>query len=135
LDRDRWAFLATRAYTKGLLSFNKEERGDDRWRLREAIILSEVERDTVVRLDTMVHAAESAAAQYVDSNVFKHHHDKAVSVYHKVRAMLQPYKYAMEMERGTEETLRQTWIDAFGDPDGPEVQKAIEYLETGNVSS
>jgi hypothetical protein len=116
---------------RGLLKFSADERGDDRWRLREAIILSEVERDSVVKLDMMVHVAESAAAQYVDSNVFKHHHDKATTVFHKVRAMLQPYKYSAALSENLMDSLTQAWINEFGDPDGPAVHELIRKLENG----
>jgi len=118
---------------RGLLKFTEDEQKNDRWRLREAIVMSEVERDIVVQLDTMVHMSESAAAQYVDTNVFKHHHDKATNVYHKVRATLQPYRYAVEMSGDTMNALEQAWIDAYGDPDGPEVQEMIRYLESNDV--
>jgi len=132
LERDRWSFLAVRAYTRGLLKFTADERSDDRWRLKESIILSEVERDAVVQLNTMVHTAESAAAQYVSSDVFRHHHDKAVKVYGKVRHLLQPY--AHKSTGANAASLRDMWIKAFGDPNGEAVQKTIELLRRDNVS-
>jgi len=92
LESDRWSFLAVRAYYKGLLTFRESERKDDRWKLREELIMSEVERDVLLGLHSMLHAEDVGAAQYVAGNdVFRYYHERAKKQYASFADLAQPY--------------------------------------------
>lgn len=129
MDKDRWSFLAVRAYTKGLLSFSTAEQDDCRWQLREEILLAEVERDTLAKLHEMLHMAEASAAQYVDQSVFDHHYKAAKTQYHEFSKLMYPFGTdSRPIDKQLTETLRDIWLREFGDPDSDAVKRTQEYL-------
>lgn len=129
MDKDRWTYLAVRAYSKGLVTFKEEEREDIRWRLREEILLSEIERETLAKLHEMVHLAETSAAQY-DSGNFDYHHKAANKQYHAYTKLMYPYGSGTKtVDQNTVEDLITRWKSKYGDPEGPEVKKTIEALK------
>lgn len=112
------------------MTFRKDEQEDDRWRLREEILLAEVERDNLTKLHDMLHTAESAAAQYVEQQIFDHHYKAAQKQYQAVSLLLLPYKTDEKpIDQQVIENLDELWRAEFGDPDGPDVQAAIEDLK------
>lgn len=130
MDRDRWAYLAIRAYAKGLLNFSHLEQEDDRWRLREEILLAEVEREALAKLHEMIHLAEVSAAQYTEHNTFEPHYKAAQKQYHAYSKLMYPFGTDdRSIDKKLVDDLTSMWVNAFGDPDGPAVQKTIEYLK------
>jgi len=138
LDKDRWSNLAVRAYAKGLVSLNEAERSDDRWKLREAVLLSEVEREALMQMHAMVHLEECSAAQYSGGNdIFKYYRDQAREQYAGFVKLAMPYsKVASGIAKSTMDTLADLWKETFGDPNDPEVaatiEKDIEAMKQGN---
>lgn len=129
MDSDRWTYLAVRAYTKGLVTFKEEEREDIRWRLREEILLSEVEREVLAKLHEMVHLQEASASQYVDQTTFDHHHNAANKQYHSYAKLMYPYGTdAKTLDQKTVDELVTRWKEVYGDPDSPKVKRAIEAM-------
>ena len=133
MDRDRWSYLAVRAYTKGLVRFTEDERRDVRWRLREEILLAEVERELLAKLHEVVHLAESSAAQYVSQSVFDHHYDAAKQQYHSFSQLMYPFGTDdRPIDKAVFDTLSELWVREFGDPDDDGVQATIEALRNMN---
>lgn len=131
MDKDRWTYLAIRAYTRGLVTFKSDEREDDRWKLREELLLSEVERDVLAKLHEVVHLAEVSAAQYVSQEVFEHHYRAANKQYHSFSVLTYPFATDDKpIDQQTITALTDLWIKEFGDPDSPEVQKTCDYLRS-----
>jgi hypothetical protein len=113
------------------VTFAKDEREDDRWRLREELLLGEVERDTLAKLHEMVHLAEISAAQYVSQNVFDHHYKAANKQYHAFCRLAYPYGTdEASVDERTIEALAELWRAEFGDPDSPEVEATRKYLQS-----
>ena len=134
MDKDRWSYLAVRAYARGLLTLSQQEQIDDRWQLREEILLAEVERESLAKLHEMVHLAETSAAQYVDQNVFDHHYKAARKQYHAFSKLMYPFGTDdRPIDQQTFDTLRDAWLREFGDPDGEAVKRTIAYLQTLKV--
>jgi len=121
LESDRWSYLAVRAYSKGLLTFKAIDRRDDRWKLREELILSELERDILLGIHRMLHAEDVAAAQYIAGNdVFRYYHERAKKQYASVASLEQPYDkrdYQFSDEKSTIDRMIDVWKQEFGDPD------------------
>ena len=112
------------------MSFTEEEQTDSRWRLREEILLSEVERDILAKLHEMVHLAEVSAAQYVEQKVFEHHYKAANKQYHSFSRLVFPYGTdSKTADASTAEALFDIWKKEFGDPNSEEVKKTIELLK------
>jgi hypothetical protein len=132
LVRDRWYTLALRAFTSGLTSFSLDERKDTRWRLKEELMLMELERIEAFKLHRMVHEAESAAAQYsAGSNVFEHHYNRARKQYTAASTLLLPYRDKIESVGQVDmDSSIDAWKEAFGNPDSEIVQRTIEFLRT-----
>lgn len=127
MDSDRWSYLAVRAYTKGVLKLSSEERQDSRWRLREELLLGEVERDIVGELRQMLHRTEIAAAQYsAGGNIFKHHYEQATVHYVGYQKAMMPYDKSYEFDS---KALIRAWNEVYGDPETPEVAKQIAETE------
>ena len=127
MDSDRWSYLAVRAYAKGLLKFTSEERREERWRLREEILLGEVERDVTCELRRLLHNAEVSAAQYsAGGNVFSAHYKNAVVQYESYVKAVMPYKNV----QGSCDTtaLVDLWSAVYGDMHDPTV--ATQIAET-----
>ena len=132
MDGDRWTYLAVRAYSKGLVTFAEEERQEERWRLREEILLSEVEREVLAKLHEVVHLAESSAAQYVSQSTFDHHYTAAKKQYHALSRLVYPFGTdERPIDQQTVDSLKALWVQEFGDPDGESVKRAIEELRSG----
>jgi len=132
LDKDRWTYLAVQAYTKGLVSFDSAERSDDRWQLREEILLSEVERSLLAKLHEMVHLAESSAAQYISQSAFDHHYGAAKKQYQAFSKLMYPFGTDnAALGQNTIEALTKLWVQEFGDPDSPEVHETIMAMRKG----
>lgn len=129
MNADRWAYLAVRAYTRGLLSFSSKDRVDPRWSLKEELLLDEVERDIREKLHTLVHLAEVSAAQYVDQKVFDHHHKAANQQYNELIKLVYPYSKAHDIDKTVQEFLVDVWKKEFGDPESEAVQNTIEFLK------
>lgn len=125
MERDRWNYLAIQAYKRGLLSFQRSTKEDERWRLKEEILLGEVERDLSVELHKILHEAESSAAQYVSQKVFKHHYDRAEEQYNILRDLLRPY-LGKRVDTDDMRELIDAWEAEFGSLDDPEVQAEID---------
>jgi hypothetical protein len=133
LDRDRWSYLAVRAYSKGLVTFEEDERRDVRWQLREEILLSEVERDVLAKLHEMVHLAEASAAQYVDQGVFDHHYKAANKQYRAFSKLTYPFGADVkDIEQGLVDDLVAAWMQEYGDPDSDKVNATIRALKATN---
>ena len=131
MDGDRWSYLAVRAYTKGLVRFTEDEQQDCRWRLREEILLAEVEREVLAKLHEVVHLAESSAAQYVSQSVFDHHYDAAKQQYHSFSQLMYPFGTdEKSVDQATFDTLSELWVREFGDPESDAVKDTIEALRT-----
>jgi len=128
LDRDRWCYLAIRAYSRGLVTFTEEEKQDDRWKLREALMLGEVERDALISLHSMLHQQESAAAQYSGGNdIFKHYRDRAREQYVHFAKLALPYeRHDNNLPQAGMDKLAEAWKELYGDPNDPEVAARIE---------
>lgn len=124
MERDRWSYLAIQAHKQGLLDFHRSHRLDERWRLKEELILGEVERDISAKLHEIIHLAEACAAQYVSASVFEHHYKRAAAEYDVIRGLLRPYVTAASVRKDAAK-YREIWEDAFGSLDDPEVQASI----------
>ena len=113
------------------MTFIGDEQEDDRWQLREEILLGEVERDTLAKLHEMVHLAETSAAQYVTQAVFEHHYKAANKQYHAFCQLVYPYGTdEKSLDEKTIEELTELWCKEFGDPDSPEVEETRKYLQS-----
>lgn len=111
----------------GRLTFKKEDRSDTRWRLKEEIILGELEREAQLNLYGLVHSAEVAAAQYVEQKIYDYHHGRAEEAYGNIERLSRPYAVGRRLANAKQEKeLFAIWADAFGDPDDPEVKASIE---------
>lgn len=109
----------------GLTKFTEAERQDDRWRLREALILQYVERSMVHELNQLVFLQDVAAAQYVAGNdTFSYYHKRAGNLYKLIAGKLQTY-----MDYGSADAdvaqnwlanAKNLWAQVWGDPDDPE---------------
>jgi hypothetical protein len=109
------------------VTFAKEEREEERWRLREEILLGEVERDILAKLHEMVHLAETSAAQYVEQSIFEHHFHAAQAQYHSFSQLTYPFgTVKKQVDQETKEALIDMWKRAYGDPDDPEVRAGID---------
>lgn len=109
----------------GLAKFTEDERQDDRWRLREALILQHVERSMVRELNQMLFFQDVAAAQYVaGDDTFSYYHKSASNLYKLIAGKLQTYMDYGDMQEtsalGFLKTAKQLWAEAWGDPDDPE---------------
>ena len=127
MESDRWSYLAVQAYKSGLLGFQRSDRTDERWRLKEEILLCEVERSIDATLHTLRHTAESTAAQHATAEIFNHYRDRAENEYLSIRNLMKPYaaKGATETP-GDMSAVRQKWEDVFGSLDDPNTQAEIE---------
>jgi hypothetical protein len=105
---DRWSFLAVRAYATGFLTFKRADRQEERWKLKEEILLGELERDYLVDLNGMLHAEDVAAAQHVAGDeVFSYYHNQAKERYNQTRGLIRPYSSAKKEE---ESLAKQGWV-------------------------
>jgi hypothetical protein len=133
LDRDRWGRLAVKAYSDGVIDFASSHRSDDRWKLREALVLSEVERKELVELERMLHDEDVHAAQYIAGNsVFQYYWEQAQQRFNTTKRLRTPYlKQAQQQD--DPDRVAKLWSDAFGDPNDPDVradvEKTIEILK------
>lgn len=92
MGRDRWIFLAVRAYFLGKLDFSAESRKSDLWMLHEKMVLDEIERDYAYGLRKSLFTEEVHAAQYVAGDAsFKYHYDEAERHYNELRNLVMPY--------------------------------------------
>lgn len=113
------------------MEFNETERQDDRWQLREEVLIAEVERESLAKLHELLHTAESSMAQYVEQKIFDHHYKEAQKQYHHVARLL--YPYGTDTKAADErilDTLEKVWLAEYGDPNGEAMHRTLEYLRT-----
>ncbi|GAG25128.1 unnamed protein product, partial [marine sediment metagenome] len=121
----RWFHLAVRAFTKRYLAFSEVERQDERWRIREELLLAEVEREALGDMHRMLHRQETAAAQYeAGSDVFRYYYDRARQQYDAFVKLFLPYMKVVSTK--DLESLAALWKQVFGDPDDPELAAEID---------
>lgn len=94
-------------------------------------MLGEVERDIIVEINTLVHSAESAAAQYSNPDAFPKHYNRALDVYEKIRELV--YKYAGDerISKSFVEGLRDLYVQEFGEPDSEDAEELAKFLRSG----
>ena len=128
---DRWSYLTLKAYTQGALTCSQDEHEDSRWRVREQLILEELDRSILVTLYDKLHRASCAAAQY-DAGTFEYHKEYADQHYNNMCRYLRPYvPVEVEDKQNTEELMagyKSVWEQTFGDMDNPETQAAIQEV-------
>lgn len=130
MESDRWTFLTLRAYSSGRLDYSN--RLDDRWRLKEAIVLAEVERELHHEMHRLSYEGEIAAAQYVEQEIFDYHYEKSLEKFDTLEALLLPYADLKPRKLSREERVRQAtelWESEFGKLDDPKVQEALRQME------
>ena len=126
MESDRWSYLAVQAYRSGLLGFQRSDRTDERWRLKEEIVLCEVERSIDASLHTLRHTAESTAAQHATAEIFNHYRDRAEKEYLSIRNLLKPYVGKVGLEPSeVMGDLKSKWEEAFGSLEDPKTQEEI----------
>ena len=104
------------AYRRKLLGFDAGSRKDDRWKLKETLLLSSVERDNLVELHKLVHLGSLSPNKS----------DKAKKHYYRIVELLCPY---MDLDKGVEldaDALMKAWEEVYGSLDDPETQQGIE---------
>jgi len=112
-----------------MLSFDSASRSDERWRLREALLLEILEREHLTSLHGLLHASEAAAAQYTNPAGFRHHTAAAERQYRQIAKLLCPYMRVDEQSAvngSTVNRLMQAWEAAYGQMDDPKTQEAID---------
>jgi hypothetical protein len=115
-----------------LLHFTADERQEERWKLREELLLAEVERDIQVDLQQTLHLENVSAAQYSGGNdIFEYYWGKARERFIRYSNLVLPYSKHSTVS--TAQTLREAWTAAWGDPNDPEVaasiQRTSDYLK------
>jgi hypothetical protein len=116
-----------------LTKFAEDERQDDRWRLREELILSEVERDILGEFHRALHLQEALSAQYAaGSEIHNYYYERATKQYHAYANLMLPYDKHEPTQ--SVQSLVNLWKQVYGDPDNPEVAAEIEktkkYLQS-----
>ena len=130
MGRDRWSTLAVRAYTKKLIGFTEADRQDDRWKLREELIFSQLEHDARLRLRLALHLEAAIGAQHPAPNVSEHYRERVREHYQELIHLLMSYDISSTRLR---QSLIEDWKRIFGDPEDPEVagriEQTIEFLK------
>lgn len=116
------------AHSQGILRFDSESRSDERWRLREALLLEILERENLTSLRKLLHASEIAAAQYTNPAGFKHHTAAAERQYRHITKLLCPYMQTKgdSVPETTVDRLMHAWEAEFGSMADPETQRKID---------
>jgi len=140
LARDRWSYLALQAQTKGLLQFDSKSRQDDRWKLKEALVLEVVERDNLAKLHELLHLSEVTAVGSAGGPNSKHHMDAADKQYKRIVELLCPYMDTSSTNSVcSEELLLSAWEEVYGKMDDPEtiagIERTIQSLTSCGVTN
>ena len=94
MEGDRWSFLAVQAYVQKILTFSAVERCEERWELREQILLEEIDRQRDIELRKLLYNGWMLSAQ--DQSAY----DSATNQYNHFYSLLLPYDGQVAQDKG-----------------------------------
>lgn len=118
------------AATRGVIDFRDVKLHDPRWWQRMRILLRQVELDSYLRkLESLQqHNLLTLVVPNLKEEVFEIARDETARIGQGIHNVLFPWdkQAADEKPTGQIADMRQAWVDVWGDPDDPEVQKRIQ---------
>lgn len=109
---DRFQKLALQAYTEGALTFSQPSRYNKQLKLKESLVLQQLEVDNLVRIKTLRHA-QHAAAISSGGDAYEHHHDHADAEFQGISDLLFPWIQKKVSDTNVDKYTKM-WEDAFG---------------------
>lgn len=123
--RDRRAALILQAAAKGVVDFSQYKPFDRGWLLRLKWLLQEVHVENIEKFIELQHNQHVAALEYAaGKEVFDHHWKAGTKLLDTLATYYFPWQEAKKEE--DVKSLRQLWVDTFGDPANPEVAAKIK---------
>jgi hypothetical protein len=129
--------LLIQAHCLGALDLGTADLSDPRWWKKAHFIGDYLERDAIRKLDEYKYQLNLAVLDYrQEASTFNLHMDQATSLRNKLIAGVMPWVDTGPVDM-TEciESMRQQYIEAFGDPADPayqeEIARTCAYLRRG----
>lgn len=129
MARDRRAALIVQAAARGIVDFSKYKPFDRHWWLRLSWLLNELESDNLRQILTVQHQQHCGALEYTAGRqAFDHHWQTSAKLLNQIIGLYFPWEAKDQHLTKQEEyvSLRQQWINAFGDPADPETKAKIK---------
>lgn len=101
---NRWERLAVEAQLRGHLDFRASHRYDDRWLLKEHIVLTALERELAVEMNGRVlnwHCNAAQITEYGDDKLFEFHMLKAEETFNDIGKHYLPWYSQWGITEGT----------------------------------
>ena len=115
------------AAVRGVVDFSSVRLHDPRWWQRTRILLRQLETDNTAKYLELLHQhnLHTLIVPNLKEEVFSSSVAQAGSAVRSIRSLYFPWELQPE-EQAESVDLRQQWIDVWGDPADPEVQRRIQ---------
>ena len=130
-----------RAAATGRLDYRQAHSDDIVWRLKERLLLSEMERDILVDIGRIRHLQDVGTTVWPAGDrgdMYKAQYDRGSARISAIGQLIAPFLHWTDADRYKSEaqSLREEYIKKFGDPSAPENKaRAARDMEALNRSN